>query len=96
MKGSKLELIIWNGDYMQQISQGRSGALLRSRLQGEVDWTNVLAGAVMMRKTKNSTVFYLLNKNVLSPYFLKAILCSFWMHSACQTLFYSTPVYSLI
>lgn len=72
MKGSKLELIIWNGDYMQQISQGKSGALLRSRLQGEVDWTNVLAGAGMMRKTKNSTVFYLLNKKCTESLLFKS------------------------
>lgn len=44
MKGSKLELIIGNGECLQQTSQGRSGALSRSRLQEEVDWANTLAG----------------------------------------------------
>lgn len=74
MKGSKLELIMWNGDYTQQISQGSSGALLRSRLQGEVDWSNALAGAGVMRKdtTENSFVFYLFNKNILMAYFFKS------------------------
>lgn len=42
MKGSKLELIAWNGEGIQRPSQGRSGALSRSRLRGEVGWINAL------------------------------------------------------
>lgn len=36
---------MWSGEYIQQPSHGRSGALLRSRLLGEVDWANALARA---------------------------------------------------
>lgn len=65
-KGSKLELIIWKGECIQHISQGRSRVLSRSRLQGEVVGANALAGwgAVIMRKdeTQKAVVFYLFNK----------------------------------
>lgn len=43
-KGSKLELMTWKAECIQQISRGRRRALSRNRLRGEVDGANALAG----------------------------------------------------
>lgn len=65
-KGSKLELITWKGECIQQIFQGRKRALSRNRVQGEVDGANALAGVEgsddEKRLTKKSVVFYLFNE----------------------------------
>lgn len=64
MKGSKLELIIWKGECIQHISQGRSRVLSRSRLQGEVVGANALAGVggsdnEKRRNSKSSCVLFI-------------------------------------